>query len=120
MCAGGPPRSSRDVHRRALGYSLAATLGALCAFALACVWLGVTTPGVGLALGAASALLGAFTTETLVEALVLSLLVGLLGFVLLAFVPAPDVLKAGAVPAGAGLCVGKLAAGAWREWERGA
>lgn len=96
-------------------YVIALVLGSGAAFAIASLWLDVTSSWVALTVGATLALLGVFTTENMGEAIVFSVVLGLLVFSFINFMPGLIAIKAGIVPGACGLSAGKLVAGVWKE-----
>jgi xanthine/uracil/vitamin C permease (AzgA family) len=96
-------------------YLIALVLGSGVAFAIASLWLDVTSFWVALTVGATLALLGVFMTENIGEAIVFSMVLGLLVFSIINFMPGLIAIKAGIVPGACGLSVGKLVAGVWKE-----
>lgn len=96
-------------------YLIALVLGSGMAFAIGTLWLDVTSAWVALAVGAILALLGVFMIENIGEAIVFSVILGLLVFGFVNLVPGLIAIKAGVVPGACGLCAGKLVVGVWKE-----
>lgn len=96
-------------------YVIALVLGSGVAFAIASLWLDVTSSWVALTVGAMLALLGVSMIENIGEAIVFSVILGLLVFLFITTVPGLTLIKAGVVPGVCGLCAGKLVVGIWKE-----
>lgn len=96
-------------------YLIALVLGSGMAFAIGALWLDLTSSWVALTVGALLALLGVFMAENIGEAIVFSVILGLLVFSFINFMPGLIAIKAGIVPGACGLSAGKLVAGVWKE-----
>ena len=92
-------------------YLLAVIFGSGASFALATHWLEVSPGWLALLVGTVFSIVGASLGETVVEAIVLSLIVGIMVTALLLTGLEIAVLRAGIVPVATGLCVGMLVAG---------
>ena len=92
-------------------YLLALIIGSGASFAIATYWLEVSSGWLALLVGGVFSLLGAFVGETVVDAIMFSLIVGIMVTVFMLFGPEIEILKAGIIPVATGLCTGKLVAG---------
>lgn len=100
---------------RIVVYFLALILGSGASFAIATYWLEVSSGWIALLVGGVFSLLGAFTGETVVDAIMFSLIVGIMVIVFYQFGPEMEILRAGVIPVATGLCAGKLVAGILSE-----
>ena len=91
----------------------AAVVGAGVAYAISTHWLALSPGWVSIAIGTLLSVCGVITGETIVEAVVLSLILGVMTIIFVTMIPAPAMVKAGFVPAACGLCTGKLTSGIW-------
>ncbi|MDX1487326.1 MAG: hypothetical protein R3268_03940, partial [Acidiferrobacterales bacterium] len=94
---------------------IALVLGSSIAFAIGTLWLDVTSSWVALTVGAILALLGVFMTENIGEAIIFTVVLALVVFSFINFVPGLTTIKASLVPGACGLSAGKLVVGAWKE-----
>ena len=92
----------------------AAVVGAGAAYAISTSWLTLSPGWLSVTVGGVLALWGVITGETIVEAIVLTLIFGDIMVIFVTMIPAPALVKAGFVPAACGLCAGKLVAGIWQ------
>lgn len=103
------PKPGRSVHLIAL------VLGAGVAYAIGTLWLSVTPAWVALIVGATLALVGVGLRENVGDAIIFSLVLGVLVSIFFTSVPTLVAIKAGIVPGACGLCVGNLVGGVWKE-----
>ena len=96
-------------------YLLAVIFGSGASFALATNWLEVSPGWLALLVGTVFSIVGASLGETVVEAIVLSLIVGIMVTVLFLTGLETAILRAGIVPVATGFCVGILVAGISEE-----
>ena len=96
-------------------YLIAVVIGSGVSFALATYWLEVSSGWSALLVGAVFSLVGAFLGESVGDAIMFSLIVGIMVTVFFILGPEIAVLRAGIIPVAAGLCIGKLVAGISKE-----
>ncbi len=96
-------------------YFVALIIGSGVSFALATYWLGFSPPWLALLVGAVCGIIGSFLGENIGDAIIFSLIVGLMVFFFVNFAPEIAIIRIGIVPVATGLCVGKLVYGIWKE-----
>jgi len=96
-------------------YFFAIILGSGASFAFATYWLEFSPGWLALLVGAVFATVGAFLEETVGDAIMFSLIVGIIVTVFIIAGPKIAILRAGIIPVATGLCVGKLVVGIWKE-----
>ena len=92
----------------------AAVVGAGVAYLISSYWLGLAPGWLSVTVGGALSAWGVITGETIVEAVIFSLIFGIMMIIFVKIIPLPNLIKAGFVPAACGLCAGKLTASIWR------
>jgi hypothetical protein len=96
-------------------YFFAIILGSGASFALATYWLEFSPGWIALLVGAVFSILGAFLEENVGDAIMFSLIVGVLVTVFITVGPEIAIVRAGIIPVATGLCAGKLVAGISKE-----
>ncbi len=96
-------------------YLLAVIFGSGASFALATYWLEVSPGWVALLVGTVFSIVGAFLGENVGDAVVFSLIAGLIVTVFFVSGLEIAILRAGIIPVVTGLCVGKVVAGISKE-----
>ena len=96
-------------------YFFAIILGSGASFVLATYWLEFSPGWIALLVGAVFSILGAFLRENVGDAIMFSLIVGLLVTVFITVGPEIAIVRAGIIPLATGLCAGKLVAGISKE-----
>jgi hypothetical protein len=96
-------------------YFIALMLGSGLSFVFATYWLEVSSGWLALLVGAVFSIIGAFLGESVVDAIMFSLFVGIIVTVFYIAGPEIAILRAGIIPMVTGLCVGKLVAGIFEE-----
>lgn len=96
-------------------YSLALILGSGASFAFATYWLAVSPGWLALLLGAVFSIVGASLGENVGDAIMFSLIVGIIVTVFYISGPEIAILRAGIIPVATGLCVGNVVAGISKE-----
>ena len=96
-------------------YIVAVLLGAGASVTLATFWFEASSLVLSVFTGAVFSIIGVSMWENFGEAVVFSLITGILATILFFFGPEIVVLKKGIVPVVTGLCTGKIVAGISRE-----
>ena len=96
-------------------YFFALFLGSGTSFALATYWLEVSPGWLAILVAAVFSIVGAFFGESTGDAIVFSLIAGIIVIVFFMSGLEIAVLRAGIIPVVTGLCVGKLVAGISKE-----
>jgi hypothetical protein len=96
-------------------YLFALIFGSGASFALATYWLEVSPGWLALLVGTVFSMVGAFLGENVGDAIVFSLIVGIIVTVFFVSGLEIAILRTGIVPVATGLCVGKLVAGISKE-----
>ena len=94
---------------------VAAALAAAVSFVLATYLLELSPARIALLVGAVCGILGFGLGENVGDAIVFSLILGLLVFMFIQLVPEMIMARILIVPLATGFCVGKLVYGIWRE-----
>ena len=109
----------KNEHRKHLSgvgmYFFALFLGSGTSFALATYWLEVSPGWLALLVGTVFSIVGAFLGENIGDAIVFSLIAGIIVIVFFMSGLEIAILRAGIIPVVTGLCVGKLVAGISKE-----
>ena len=96
-------------------YFFALILGSGASFALATYWLEFSPGWIAVLVGAIFSILGAFLGENVGDAIMLSLIVGLIVTAFITVGPEIAIVRAVIIPVATGLCAGKLVVGIFRE-----
>ena len=96
-------------------YLVAIILGSGASFFIASYWFKFTPDWIALLVGAVFSIFGAFLGENVGDAIIFTLIAGVLVVVFIRFGPEIAIVKTGIIPIVTGFCVGKLLAGIWRE-----
>lgn len=99
----------------ASAYVIALILGSGGSFALATYWLESSPGWIALLVGAIFSILGASMGENAGDAIMFSLIVGLIATVFITVGPEIAIVRAAIIPIATGLCAGKLVAGIIKE-----
>lgn len=92
-------------------YFFALILGSGASFALSTYWLEFSPCWIALLVGAVFSIVGAFLGENVGDAIMFSLIVGIIVTVFIISGPEIAILRAGIIPVATGLCIGKLVVG---------
>ncbi len=90
-------------------------LGSGASFALATYLLKLSLAWVALLSGAVCGILGLFLGENIGDAIIFSLILGLLVFLFIKVGPEIEIIRTVIVPIATGFCTGKLVYGIWKE-----
>ncbi len=108
--------SKQRVHKPGLSvYFVALILGSGVSCALATHWLKLSPAWLALLVGAVCGLIGSFIGENIGDAIVFSLIMGLMVFFFIRSGLEIAIIRTGIVPVATGFCVGKLVYGIWNE-----
>ena len=95
-------------------YFFALILGSGASFALSTYWLEISPSWIALLVGGIFSILGAFLGENVGDAIMFSLIVGLIVTVFIVVGPEIAIVRAVIIPVATGLCAGKLAVGIFK------
>ena len=98
-----------------VAYFFSIILGSVASFVLATYWLEFSPGWIALLVGAVFSILGAFLGENVGDAIMFTLIGGLIVTVFIKFGPEIAIVRAGIIPLATGLCAGKLVVGISKE-----
>ena len=96
-------------------FIVAVILASGVSFVLATYLLGLSSLWVSLLMGAIFGVIGLFSGENIVEAIILCFVCGFLVFFFLKIAPEIEIVRASIVPIATGFCVRKIVYGIWKE-----
>ncbi|MGD2272691.1 MAG: hypothetical protein PVI06_20005 [Desulfobacterales bacterium] len=96
-------------------YFFALIVGSGSSFAIATYWLGFSHVWTALLVGAVFSIIGALLGENVGDAIMFSLVVGLIVIIFITVGPEMSILRAVIIPVATGLCAGKLVFGIVKE-----